>query len=428
MNERLAAAHIILKVYAGQSLSSAYPAVTADLDENTLPVIRALSYGCLRREEQLDAIVSQLLRKRLKKKDAIIEALLKVALFECLEQKTAEHAIVNETVKLVAKQRSWAKGLVNACLRRFIRDKKAILTLITDQPTVQYSLPQWLLTQLQHDWPQQWQAIAAASQRQSPMALRVNGQKTSTSDYLGLLTKDGIQAKIHPHCYSAIVLDDAVGVSDLPGFMEGVVSVQGVASQFAAELLDLHAGQSVLDACAAPGGKSIHILETADVVLTALDKHQDRLDKVAENLQRADKTATLIAANAEQLDQWWDGQLFDRILLDAPCSATGVISKHPDVKIHRRHEDIALLSSQQRLLLKALWKILAPGGRLLYSTCSILREENEAQISRFVKKHDDASVIATTPSFAEVLEHGWQLLPDECNPEGFYYAVLTKNK
>ena len=426
MNERLAAAHILLNVYAGQSLNSAYPDITAGLDEKALPVIRALSYGCLRREEQLDAILSQLLRKRMKKKDAIVEALLKVALFECLEQKTAEHAIVNETVKLVAKQRSWAKGLVNACLRRFIRDKKVLLALIDDQQTVLYSLPQWLLTHIQQDWPQQWQSIAVASQRQSPMTLRVNSQKTSTSDYLSTLNGEGIEASAHPHCASAIVLFDAVSVSELPGFTDGVVSVQGVASQFAAGLLDLHDGQQVLDACAAPGGKSMHILETADVVLTALDKHKSRLDKVAENLQRADKKATLTVANAEQLDQWWDGQPFDRILLDAPCSATGVISKHPDVKIHRRREDIALLSSQQDLLLRSLWKTLNSGGRLLYSTCSILMEENEAQINRFINNQDDASVIAVAPPFGEVLEQGWQLLPDDSNPEGFYYAVLSK--
>lgn len=427
---RLAAAKVLHRVMRGESLSNALPEVFQDIEPGTEPVVQALVYGAIRQHEKLSAILGLLLRTPLKKKDAIIDALLRIALFECLEEKTASYAVVNETVKLAGKQRSWARGLANACLRRFLREKDSLLEQSNSQPEAFYCLPKWLLQRIQAEWPHEWQQIAEATMQHPPMVLRVNTSELSRSEYLDLLKKKEIKGVAHPAIATAIVLDEAMPVALIPGFEQGLVSIQGSSSQFAAELLDLANGQRVLDACAAPGGKTLHILQTSEVELTALDKQALRLEKVTSNLQRGGVQATIVVAEAEKTESWWDGEFFDRILLDAPCSGTGVIRKNPDIKLHRTSEDIINLSKQQQSLLDSLWKLLKPGGKLLYSTCSIMHAENEGQINHFVQSRvtaaNDISIVPLKIDVGKTLQHGVQILPGNYDMDGFYYALLEK--
>ncbi len=435
MNIRLAAATVLLRVMQGESLAHALPAIFCKIESGSEPAVQALVYGAIRQHEKLSAVLELLLHSPLKKKDAIVDALLRIGLFECLAAKTADYAVVNETVKLVGRQRSWARGLANACLRRFLREQDSLLEQANSHIWVRYCLPEWLLQRVQAEWPDDWQQIAEATMQHPPMVLRLNTSEMSRPEYLELLQQKGISGFAHPAVVTAVELDEALPVEDIPGFTHGLVSIQGAASQLAAGLLDLAAGQRVLDACAAPGGKTLHILQTAEVQLTALDKYADRLNKLASNLKRGGLKCTVVVAEAENTESWWDGECFDRILLDAPCSATGVIRKHPDIKLHRTSEDIINLSSQQQGLLNALWKLLKPGGKLLYSTCSILHAENEVQIDNFLQSRaatdNDAAVVTLDNDLIKAgmgknLKYGVQILPGDCNMDGFYYALLQK--
>lgn len=428
MNVRLAAATVVQRVVDGESLDIALPMVLNKLEIRHHAVIQALSYGVLRQHELLLSLQRQLLTKPLRAKDTVVATLLQCGLFELLDARTPEHAVVSETVRTVKQQRTWAGGLVNACLRRFIRERENLLQAAQQDPEAGYLLPAWLLKHIQQAWPDTWKGIAKASNTAAPMTLRVNLAQTSRQRYQDKLTQAGIHSEPHPLVASALVLENPQDVDLLPGFETGELSVQDAAAQLAGYLLDIEPGFRVLDACAAPGGKSLQLLElsNAGIDLTALDVDSRRITHIEENLARAKLSASIIVADAGDLDQWWDAQAYDRILLDAPCSATGVIRRHPDIKCHRQPQDIVGLCARQSQLLDQLWLTLVPGGLLLYATCSILPEENSEQIEAFLHRHADAREKKMTAAWGRAMRYGRQILPAEAGMDGFYYACLQK--
>lgn len=390
--------------------------------------VKALCFGVCRWYPWLENITLQLLKKPLKAKDDDIELLLFMGLYELHFMRTPDHAVVNETVDCVlALKKPWAKGLVNAVLRHFLRHKQACLDRLSADETAQYAHPAEWLTRLKADYPHDWAAIATANNQQAPMTLRVNQRQTSRADYLLQLKAVGLAATACRYSSVGVRLQEPVDVYLLPGFSDGVVSVQDESAQLAASLLDIKPGMRLLDACAAPGGKTAQILEAcpqADVL--ALDKQAHRLAKVEETLSRLNLSAKTQCADALSVEQWWDKAYFDRILLDAPCSASGVIRRHPEIKFLRTQEDIRALATQQLALCEALWLTLKPGGLFLYVTCSILPEENQAVLRTFLKKVDDAQSVSLPVPWGREQSIGRQILPGEENADGFYYALLKK--
>ncbi len=430
MNVRAAAALILQQViYQGTSLTEALvakPATEVAVSERAL--LRDFCFGSLRWHERLSAILSQLVTKPLKAVDKDVECLLRIGLYQLLYQQTPAHAAVNETVKAVkALRKVWAEKLVNGVLRSFQRQQAELIAKVEQNAIAQWSYPSWLLKQIQQDWPQDWQAMVQASNTHAPMTLRVNQRHITTSAYQQLLAEAGISAMPVAHVPTALTLQKAVGVEQLPGFTQGWVSVQDAAAQLAAELLDCQTGMRVLDACAAPGGKTGHVLErTAEIQLLAVDNSAARLERVTQNLQRLQLSAQCLVADVGDTATWWDGQLFERILLDAPCSATGVIRRHPDIKVLRRASDIPALMQTQARLLQNLWPLLKPGGKLVYVTCSILPSENVQQIASFMTQQQNAMHQPLEDNWGHALSYGRQILPGEAGMDGFYYAVLTK--
>lgn len=429
MQPRLAAARILQKVLAGGSLSRELPQALLDCETESQATVQALVYGSLRYFERSEFILQKLLRKPLKKRDRIVSALLRVALFELMEGVTPDYAVVDGAVQSVAEERPWAKGLVNAVLRRFIRERSALLESASSDVVATAMLPEWLLERIQAVYPQRWQSISISLNQAAPMTLRINLDRISRQDYLQRLLEADIDARPVPGLESALELSRPADITTLPGFAAGWVAVQDAAAQQAATLLAAVPGQRILDACAAPGGKTVHLLERAagNLRLTAVESDAGRIPRLQENLQRAGYKAEVKIADAAATDVWWDGWPFDRILLDAPCSATGVIRRHPDIKRHRRAEDIHALVAQQTRLLKALWQTLKPGGRLLYATCSILPEENSGQIEKFLDGHADARELPIEASWGLACRYGRQIFPGEQDMDGFYYASLIKN-
>jgi len=414
----------------GESLGSLLGPRLATLDD---PRQRALTqelvYGTLRWSYRLEALLARLLQKPLKKKDRDLHALLLIGLYQLLILEIPAHAAVSETVE-VARQlgKNWAAGMVNGVLRSAQRQSSELLKSVEGTAAARWSHPDWWIERLRQDWPDSWQQILEAGNQRPPMVLRVNGLQVKREDYLQQLRAAGIEAQPLPFPESAIRLEAPVAVDNLPGFREGRVSVQDGAAQLCASLLDLQAGQRVLDACAAPGGKTGHILEVAPHLehLLAIDIDEHRLQKVRENLQRLQLDAGLLAADAGDPQSWWDGKPFDRILLDAPCSASGVVRRHPDIKLLRRPADVGSLSQRQQHLLEALWPLLAPGGMLLYVSCSVFVEENSDNLRVFLDQHADASELPLQAEWGKVLPVGRQLLPGEHGMDGFYFACLIK--
>jgi 16S rRNA (cytosine967-C5)-methyltransferase len=424
---RSLAAQVLAQVFQGHSLSEALPPCLAQLpDARARALLQHLSYGTLRHGPYLQAILAQLLEKPLKTQDKDIEALLLIGLFQYLYSRIPVHAATAETVagaRLLGKK--WATGLINAVLRNFQRRRADLLAAAEAQPPALYAHPAWLLQRLQHAWPQDWQAIVAANNQQAPMSLRVHLGRGTRAQYLAELTAAGIAAQAGAYAPSAVILAQACDVKELPGFEDGRVSVQDEAAQLAAGLLQLEDGARVLDACAAPGGKTAHILESCPgAQVTALDASAARLQTLDSTLHRLGLHAHSQCAPAEEIETWWDGQPFTHILLDAPCSATGVIRRHPDIKYLRRDTDIATLAAQQARLLTQLWQTLAPSGLLLYATCSILPEENHQQIIAFLSCHRDAREIPLNEDWGCPMPAGRQILP--AHMDGFYYALLRK--
>ncbi|HFD87114.1 MAG TPA: 16S rRNA (cytosine(967)-C(5))-methyltransferase RsmB, partial [Gammaproteobacteria bacterium] len=325
--------------------------------------------------------------------------------------------------------RRWASGLANGVLRRFLRERESLVQAALEQPSAHYLLQDWLLGKLRKAWPDSFEDLAAALAEPAPMTLRVDLSRVERDVYLQRLDTEGIRATPHVSVPSAIVLQSPGDIRQLPGFEEGEVSVQDAAAQLAGWLLDLKPGLRVLDACAAPGGKTVHILEQtgggAEVV--AVEYERSRIDRLEENLQRSGYPARVLVADAGHPDGWWDGVPYDRILLDAPCSATGVIRRHPDIKRHRQPDDIPALVEQQTRLLENLWPLLQPGGLLLYATCSILPEENTAQVKRFLAAHDDCREVIIEADWGHAVAAGRQILPGDDAMDGFFYALLGKN-
>ena len=356
-------------------------------------------------------------------KDTQIWLCVLLGLYQLHFLRVPEYAAVKETVDLLYLiKKSWAKGFVNAILRNYCREKDM---QIFDSET---NHPEWLLQKIKLAWPEHWQAILAANDQHPPMTLRVNQTQVTRDDYLKTLRQAGIEAEIFNETSQGIILKKPCAVELLPYFLTGVASVQDGAAQLSAGLLDLHPGLRVLDACCAPGGKTGHILEEAPQLAecVALDIDQKRYTRVQENLTRLNITATQIIGDALEPHLWWDGKLFDRILLDAPCSATGVIRRHPDIKLLRKAEDIQTITIVQKKMLNALWDLLSPGGRLVYVTCSILPEENQAQIAQFQETHSNCEVLPRPLPLGHWTGHGVQIFPGEHHMDGFFYSVLMK--
>ena len=397
------------------------------LQKQDSALCQEICYGVMRWQVQLDFISQQLLQKPLAKKNALVHILILIGLYHIIYLRTPDHAAVNTTVE-AAKElgKSWAGKLINGVLRNFIRQRESLLNFSDLQIT--HACPEWLYLKTKKQWPKEWQKILAKQNEHAPLTLRINQQKINTQDYLLLLAENNIAGETCQLSPQGVRLTKAQSIPSLPGFNEAYFSVQDEAAQFSASLLALKPGQRVLDACAAPGGKTCHILESEVGLseLVAIDNNAKRLEKVRENCQRLGLKATLLTADAGDTEQWWDGKPFDRILLDAPCSASGVIRRHPDIKHLRLATDIANLQQQQQTLLRALWPLLKPGGLLLYATCSIFHDENQQSIAKFLAATDDAIEEKIQASWGREMPHGRQILPGENNMDGFYYALLTK--
>lgn len=393
-------------------------------------LVQEMSYGTLRWFDQLAAIAALFLDKPLKTRDQDVYALLLVGLYQLQFMRVARHAAVRETVEAAAAlKKPWAKNLLNACLRAALREETRVQTAIGADPSAAFSHPAWLLEQVKRHWPENWAAILVANNERPPMVLRVNRLRQSRDQYLARLTRGGLAASAHPFSETAVVLESPVAVTGLPGFAEGDVSVQDAAAQLAAPLLDARAGARVLDACAAPGGKTGHLLEHTPGLagLVALDREPARIKLIEENLARLKLGAKTLIGDAANPAGWWDGQAFDRILADVPCSATGVIRRHPDIKARRRPGDLPRLVATQEQILEGLWPLLKPGGKLLYATCSILPVENENRMTAFLRRHPDATEDVLTTEAGRARTVGRQILPGEAGMDGFYYARLRKN-
>lgn len=417
---QLATVSIISQVLSGRNLNQVLSEVMSNHPELTSQqrgALQDLSYGTLRFYGQLSCILDALLNKPMQ--DMEIRYLLLVALYQLEYSKAAQHAVVDFAVNAVRKRKPAASGLVNAILRNFLRNKNTLLENSARTEEGRYSYPQWWINEIKSQYGELAEAVLLAGNQHPPMTLRVNSRRTKPADYLALLTRRGMRAQlVEP---DAILLEHPVSVDQLPGFVDGVVSVQDAGAQYAARFLEVKDGMRVLDACAAPGGKSAHLLEIANIELLALDKDAARLERVRENMQRLQLSANLVTGDAAQPAAWWDGKPFQRILADVPCSATGVVRRHPDIKWLRRASDIEGFAQQQKQILSALWPLLDAGGKLLYATCSIFGRENQQVIDEFLSHQPDATQLPLT---APGMKQG-QLLPNDQH-DGFFYALLHK--
>ncbi len=414
----------------GRSLSAAFETASADLAEpREVALARELAFGVFRWLPRLDPVLSRLLDRPLKRKDADIRAILLIGLYQLLFTRIPDHAAVAESVSLGSEiGKPWSKGLINAVLRRFQRESGAILDAVGQNEAAAYAHPSWLIEALRRDWPDQWRRILEAGNAQAPMTLRVNARVSTRDAYLERLEAAGIAATAAPFTSHGINLDRPQEVRALPGFDEGAVSVQDAAAQLAAPLLDPAPGHRVLDACAAPGGKTAHLLERSPdlAALVAVEKDPRRIPLLRSTLERLKLSCEVIDADATTPQGWWDGEPFDRILLDAPCTASGVIRRHPDIKHHRRKSDVEAVAKTQRMLLQALWPLLARGGLVLYATCSILPQENQQQVLEFVESLSDAAICPIHSEWGQTAGPGRQILPGDHGMDGFYYALLAK--
>ncbi len=405
----------------GESLSIALPAADKNLSGQDGAFMQLLVYGVTRWYWRLDALLRQLMKKPLKPKDDDVRLVLLMALYQLMDTRVPDYASVDAAVKLVKRKKPWAAGLVNGVLRTFIREREALADGLEADPQAFYAHPRWIIERLRADWPQHWRSILEANNRQAPLVLRINRLQISVADYLSKLTQAAEPVA------SGIRLRQACDVTGLPGYRQGWFSVQDAGAQRAAPLLDLQSGLRVLDACAAPGGKTGHLLECEpDIELLAMDIAESRLHRVRENLDRLGLSAELRCADAAQPRDWWDGRPFDRILLDVPCSASGVIRRHPDIKLLRRDDDVGRLAAGQQQMLEQTWNLLAPDGLLLYATCSVFKQENEQQLEAFFSRHADALEIPICADWGEPCRHGRQILPGSDDMDGFYYALIRK--
>ena len=435
---QLIAADAVHQVFSGRNLTLALPAALS-LFPNATPQQKGaaadLSYGTLRFYGEIDAYLSQLMEKPLT--DERIHALLLVAVFQLLHDKADSFTVVNQAVHAVSQLKRpapkvWAKGLVNGILRNFLRQKDQLDKQLSVSEVATYSYPQWWINKLKIQYPDHWQSILQTGNQHPPMTLRVNTLKITMQDYLQLLARQDIEAT--QIGAQAVILNKPQPVEKIPGFLDGIVSVQDYGAQLAAPLLDLQASISVLDACCAPGGKTGHILELSDVAMTSLDSDETRLQRVQSNLDRLDLQADLLVGDASSTS-WWNGEPFDRILADVPCTASGIVRRHVDIKWLRREADVASFVAQQAKILTSLWQMLAKGGKLLYVTCSVFYEENQGQVDKFLQNNSDAiqlpfqllaDELMVTQLQPNVTHINGQLIPS-IGHDGFFYALLQKN-
>ena len=436
---RAVAAEVVYAVVnSGQSLDAAIAKNEPRIAPGDRALMRMLCYGSLRQHWRLRAWIDQLVQKPLRQRDRVVESLLAVGLYQITSMRIPDHAVVSETVEATRTLgRPKLAGLVNACLRRFTRDNIAAKS--TDE-LAHWNHPGWMIERIRRDWPNDWESILTANNERAPMWLRVNASKNTAEQYTERLVAADMKADLIDGIPDAVHLVEPQAVEDLPGFAQGDVSVQDAAAQIAARWL-LHDGSAelssgrLLDACAAPGGKSGHLLEigSSGVSLVAVDSDKSRISSIEENMARIGCNATIIAADASKPEEWWDGRPFDAILLDAPCSASGVIRRHPDIKLLRRESDLNNLAALQKTLLEALWPLLAPGGRLLYATCSVFAVENDEVAGGFLAEHSDAVENDVLPNnnIRDLMRRkacGYQVLPGSAGLDGFYYAALQKKK
>ena len=400
-------------------------------DARDRALARHLAYGVIRWLNSLQWLSQQLLARPLKNRDRDVSRVLLIGLYQLWQDGTAEHAAVHETAecaRLLGK--SWAVGLVNAVLRRFLREQQHLLEELEKHPE-KAAHPQWLLSKFQADWPEDWHEIIQANNHAAPLWLRINRSQAGNTEVADRLRESGFMVDHHSIAPDAIRITPAAGVKSIPGFMQGSLSVQDPAAQLAVDLMDLQPAHRVLDACAAPGGKTCHILERfPSLELTAVEQSKSRLRMIRENFDRLgiqERTdLKLLSADAADTTAWWDGIPYDRILLDAPCTATGVIRRHPEIKWLRTAGQLEEAVILQERLLNRLWPLLNAGGILVYATCSVLVDENREQIQRFLARHDDAGPISMDASWGRDQGAGRQILPGEEEMDGFFYACLRK--
>jgi 16S rRNA (cytosine967-C5)-methyltransferase len=433
---RSVAAHAVARILReGVTLDAALHDALAATPAGLGPSVRSLSYGAVRGYYRHEAILGRLLSQPVRSLDLLVRALMSVALFELEDARTPEYAVVDAAVKAAkATDAARASGLVNAVLRRYLRERKTVDADIARNPALRHASPIWLADRFRADWPVRWTQLLAAGDAQAPMWLRVDGRRATTESYLEKLREAGLGARAESRVPLAIALDAPCDVHELPGFDQGLVSVQDLGAQCVAFPLELSCGQRVLDACAAPGGKTALIAEREPSLarLVGVDIDPQRLIRVQENLVRGDLRAELMAGDLREPDAWWDGVPFDRILLDAPCSALGVIRRHPDIRLRKSPSEIDKLPLLQARLLTASWRMLAPGGRLVYATCTVTRSENRDVVAAFLAGTPDAGIVPPEswpgwPGFGEADGFGRQILPGEAGADGFYYAALLKH-
>ena len=427
-NPRLAAIKALSEVLDDKRNLGDCEALSRLEDDRNKAQARNLTYGVLRWLSSLEWLAAKLLDKPLKKREVAVQRLVLLGLQQLWHDHTASHAAVNETAecaRLLGKP--WAVGVINAVLRRFQREQESLLGRM-EQAGKQFAHPGWLLQKIKEDWPGQWQEIVDANNRQAPLWLRINRRQADEAALRNRLKTAGFEVSDHEFARDAICISPAAAVTRIPGFEEGWLSVQDPAAQLARDLLDPVPGDRVLDACAAPGGKTAHLLESCqEIELTVLDKQERRIGQIKQNLDRLGLTAETIAADASAIETWWKGETFHKILLDAPCSATGVIRRHPEIKWLRSSGQVDAVVQTQGRLLDALWPLLEPGGLLVYATCSILKCENSDQIRQFMERHTDAVAEVPAVEWGIAGPEGRQILPGEAGMDGFFYAVLRKS-
>ena len=429
---RLLAVKILCNVLQQQKkLSLILPEFNQQLDNNRdRAFLQELCYGLARWYHRLEIILEILIEKPLKARDLDIKILIMLGLYQFLYMRVPDHAVISTAVDICpALRKAWAKNLVNALLRKFQRTQDKILLEAGEISDSELSHPYWLIELLKKDYPEKWMEICVANNRRAPMFLRINPAKTSRESYLQLLHDKGINATASEISSQGILLEIPVDTDLLPSFSDGYCSVQDLSAQMTPRFMDLNPDLRVLDACAAPGGKLIHLLESGINAknLTALEPEKTRYQRTQESLKRLEFEPLLLNRDALETDTWWDGIFFDRILLDAPCSASGIIRRQPDIKLTRTPETLATITQLQNALLCKLWPLLKPGGKLLYVTCSVLHCENGQQIKMFLDHHQDAKTNNLHCEIGSATGYGWQILPGDGNADGFFYALLEKS-
>ena len=428
-NLRLTASRIISDVTEGRSLSDCLESVLPAIKDNRdRAFVQAICYGVCRFYPRLDLVLSHLLEKPMRENDSDVHALLLVGLFQLMAMRIPDYAAVTETVNATEKlKKPWARGLVNAILREYLREREAMEKEIQLDEEALYAHPEWWIKSIRKDWPAEWQTTLNANNDHPPFALRVNQQKITREKYLEKLQAADYSAHIIPETTSGIILDAPIAAEALPGFSQGEVFVQDGAAQLAAELLQLAPDLRVLDACAAPAASLPYTEIQPDLsAVIAVDKEASRISSIKENLVWLNMNAECIHADVNNVKAWWDGKCFDRILLDAPCSASGVVRRHPDIKLLRYPSDVPAFAMEQKKLLTSLWPLLNKGGLLLYATCSVFQEENTQVLEDFLKTQPDAREEIIPTSFGLACRVGRQILTGMHEMDGFYYALLRK--